>query len=232
MKVPVSNANFGEITPIPGFSEPVSSLLHLAAAALVLFLAPRLVRRCLDNRERVVSVLVYLFGVLFLFTFSGIYHLLEPDGAARAVIRRIDHAAIWTLIAGTFTAIHVIVFVGFRRWGMLSLVWFLAILGLTLKTIFFHEISEGTGMLFYLALGWLGVISSYLLIQRSGLATAKLLICGGICYSMGALLEFSRFPVLIPHVVGPHELFHLAVIGGAAVHWRLVHRLLDRENIC
>ncbi len=218
----------GQITPIPGFSEPVSSLLHLGAAACVLVYGPSLLRRCRGNRERTAAAGVYLFGVLFLFAMSGVYHLLEPGGGARAVLRRIDHAAIWILIASSFTAIHIILFDGIERWGVLSIVWILAITGLTLKTIFFHEISEGSGLFFYMILGWLGVITGYQLIHRAGMVAGKLLIFGGISYSLGAVCEFARFPVLVPRVIGPHELFHLAVMGGAALHWRLVVQLLDR----
>src|SRR5687767_13132626 len=93
---------------IPGFGDPVSSLTHLAAAVVFAILSGFLVARGRGDAGRAASLAVFAFSCVLLLSMSGVYHLLTPDTAARAVLMRLDHAAIFVLIAGSFTPIHVI----------------------------------------------------------------------------------------------------------------------------
>jgi channel protein (hemolysin III family) len=162
---------------------------------------------------------VFAFSCIFLFTMSGVYHLLG-QGDRRAVLQRLDHAAIFVLIAGTFTPAHSILFRGVGRWVPLLLIWSAAATGITLKTIFFTDVPEWLGLTLYLTLGWLGAASGVAIWLRHGTQFLGPLTWGAIAYTAGGALEFFRWPVLIPGVVGPHELFHLAVLVGAGLHWR------------
>ena len=154
------------IYSIPGFSEPVSSLSHLFSAGLFLVLGMVLLHHGRGNRARLLSLGVFVFATVFMLAMSGVFHLLQPGGNGRAVLQRLDHASIFVLIAGTFTPIHIILFRGWRRWAVLTLIWLLTITGLTLTTIFFHDMDERLGLLFYLGLGWLGIITAVLMFQR------------------------------------------------------------------
>jgi len=213
------------ITPIPGFSEPFSSMTHLFAACVFLLLGAGLVYRRRVSAAGTVALVVFVFGVTFALSMSGIFHLLTPGGAARAVFQRLDHAGIFFLIAATYTPVHVIVFRGLMRWGILSVVWTVAVAGITLKTIFFNDIAEWLGLSLYLSLGWFGVFSTYHLYKRFGLDYIKPILYGAAAYTVGAALEFLRTPVLIPQVVGPHELFHVLVLVGISTHWLFNYRL-------
>jgi channel protein (hemolysin III family) len=153
---------------------------------------------------------------------SGVFHLLEPQGGARDVLQRLDHAGIFFLIAGSFTAIHGILFKGIWRWGMLTVIWAIAITSITLKTIFFHDMAEWIGLMLYLGLGWMGAITGVLLKRRFGFTFIKPLIYGALAYTFGAVLEFLRAPVLIPGVIGPHELFHVFVLIGLSYHFAFI----------
>jgi channel protein (hemolysin III family) len=153
---------------------------------------------------------------------SGVFHLLEPQGSARDVLQRLDHAGIFFLIAGSFTAVHGILFRGIWRWGMLLLIWAIAITSITLKTIYFHDLSEWLGLSLYLGMGWLGAITGVLLYRRFGFVFIKPLVYGALAYTAGAVIEFIRMPVLIPGVIGPHELFHIAVLIGLGYHFAFV----------
>src|SRR5690606_27981470 len=124
-----------------------------------------------------------------LFGISGTYHLLDAGGAGRAVMQRVDHAAIFVMIAGTFTAIHGVAFRDGWRRCFVALVWALAICALTLKTIFFDSMSEGGGLGLYLGLGWLGVVSAWVLWRRRGWAGVRWLLAGGLAYSIGAAYD-------------------------------------------
>lgn len=223
-----TNAVYGDIAAIPGFSEPVSSWTHLFAAAVALLIVgPRLIRAARSRNAWTIAVAVFVFGALFLFSMSGTYHLLEPDGEPRAVLQRLDHAAIWTMIAGTFTAMHVVLWRGFWRWGILAIVWTVAITGIVLKTVYFHDMSELVGLVFYLGMGWIGLFTAGRMLRQYGLRASAWMIAGGVFYTLGAVLEFARMPILIEHVVGPHELFHIAVILGAGCHALLLFEMID-----
>ncbi|VAX05637.1 FIG01964566: Predicted membrane protein, hemolysin III homolog [hydrothermal vent metagenome] len=207
---------------IPGFSEPVSSLSHLLPAGLFFFLGIFLLIRERGNRIRILSLAVFVFASVFMLAMSGVFHLLEPGGNGRAVLQRLDHAAIFVLIAGTFTPIHIILFRGWRRWGVLCLLWLLASGGLTIKTIFFNEMNEWLGLLLYLGLGWLGAITAVLIYQRYRSRFLPLLLYGAVAYTLGALIDFFRLIDPLPGVIGPHELFHMFVLIALSLHWYLV----------
>ncbi len=218
------------IYSIPGFSEPVSSLSHLLAAGVFLVLGALLLVSHRGRMARMVGLGIYIFSCIFLLAMSGVFHLLEPGGDARAVLQRLDHAAIFVLIAGTFTPIHLLLFSGWKRWGMLLLIWTLAITGLTLKTIYFNDMPEWVGLMLYLGLGWMGGVSAWLMARHGLHHHLRPLVYGALAYSIGAVLDFLHFPTLIPGVLGPHELFHLFVLAGIAFHWALVVRISNEER--
>lgn len=211
------------IQSIPGFSEPFSCWSHLLAAVLSLVGYYWLWKRGWGSRMRITALTVYTFSLIFLFSMSGVYHLLEPGLTPRLVFRRLDHAAIWVLIAGTFTPIHMILFRGVWRWAILALVWTVAISGLVLEVIFFTSIPEWMALSFYLSLGWLGLLSGWHFKRSFKAEKSKYLVMGGVYYSIGAVLEFARWPTPWPGVIGPHEIFHVFVMLGAWSHWRFVY---------
>ena len=211
---------------IPGFSDPFSSISHLAAVVVSLIYGVKLIDLARGHRGWMAAVSVFVLSVVFLLSMSGVFHLLEPQGAARAVLQRLDHAGIFALIAGTFTPVHSILFKGIWRWGFLVLIWTLAVSGITLKSIFFNDLAEWVGLMLYLGLGWLGIFSAYLTHQLHGFAIIRPLIYGALAYTIGASLEFLRLPVVIPGVIGPHELFHIAVLAGIAWHWQFIKNLI------
>jgi channel protein (hemolysin III family) len=215
------------IVPIPGFADPVSSLSHLAGAAIFLALSYFLLRRGRGNSARVVSLLVFCFGAVFLLSISGVYHLLEHEGAARRVLRALDHAAIFVLIASTFTPIHVILFRGAGRWGMLLLIWAIAFVSITLKIIFLDSMPDHLGTALYLGMGWIGLASGIALARRFNFAFVAPILWGGVAYSIGAVLDSFHWPVLVPGVVQWHEVFHVAVLVGLAYHWSFIYRIAD-----
>jgi channel protein (hemolysin III family) len=208
--------------PIPGFTEPVSSLTHLLGAGVFAVLAWFLLRRGWGNATRVAFLGVYSLACVFLMSMSGVYHLLTFGGTARTVLERLDHGAIFVLIAGTFTPAHGILFRGWGRWSVLVMIWGLAVAGIALTTVFFAGLGEWLRLVFYLALGWLGLFSGTALWHMYGLAFIKPLLWGGLVYTLGALADFLRWPVLIPGVFGSHEVFHVAVLVGAGLHWKFI----------
>lgn len=218
------------ITSVPGFSEPFSAISHLIAAVFFLVFGVNLISLARRHRYWIASVSVYVFSVVFLLSMSGVFHLLDPEGSGRTVLQRLDHAGIFILIAGTFTPVHSILFMGFWRWGFLIFIWILAITGITLKSIYFNDLAEWLGLMFYLGLGWLGILSGYLTFRLHGFAIIKPLVYGALAYTVGATMEFLHLPIIVPNVIGPHELFHIAVLAGIGWHWQFVRNIIKLKS--
>jgi channel protein (hemolysin III family) len=213
------------ILSIPGFTDPVSSLTHLIAAGVFFVLGVYRLTRTGAGALTVIALGVYVFAVVFALSMSGVFHLLDQASTARMVLRRLDHAGIFFLIAATYTPVHVIQFRGFMRFGVLGIVWAIAIAAIVFKSIFFDSIPEWVSLLMYLGLGWAGLVSAAALWRRFGWRPLRPVVWGAAAYTAGALLEFSGYPVVVPGVLGPHELFHLFVLAGVSLHWVYVWRI-------
>jgi channel protein (hemolysin III family) len=207
---------------VAGFSDPVSSISHLVGAVVFAFLAAPLLRRGGGDRLRMISLSVFSVSCVLLLGLSGVYHLLSPDTAGRAVLKQLDHAAIFVLIAGSFTPVHVILFRGVWRWGTLAAIWCAAIAGVVVKTVYFDVMPEWLGLTMYLGLGWIGVFSAAALARRHGWRFIRPVLWGALAYTVGALAEFLRWPQLLSGILGPHEIFHLAVLAGISFHWKFI----------
>jgi channel protein (hemolysin III family) len=215
--------------PIAGISDPVSSISHLGGAVVFAFLAAALLRRGGGNRARMISLSVFAVSCVLLLGLSGVYHLLSPDTPGREVLKRLDHAAIFVLIAGSFTPVHVILFRGVWRWGTLSAIWGAAIAGVIVKTVYFDVMPEWLGLTMYLGLGWIGVFSATALARQYGFRFVRPVLWGALAYTAGAVAEFLRWPVLLTGIVGPHEIFHLAVLAGISWHWAFILGIASGE---
>ncbi|HEX5053433.1 MAG TPA: hemolysin III family protein [Planctomycetota bacterium] len=211
--------------PIPGFADPVSSLSHLIVCLLFVAAAAPLLRSARGHRGRTVALGIYAGSVVLLFAMSGVFHLLPHDSGGRIVMQRLDHASIFVLIAGTFTAVHGILFRGWLRWGVIAFVWVVTATAIPLETVFFEQMPESLGLTLYLAFPWIGFVTGLVLWRRRGVRYIATLVLGGIAYTAGAVLEYRRWPNPWPGVVQAHELFHMFVIAGAALHWRFCAKI-------
>ncbi len=225
-----------DLLPIPGFADPVSSLTHLVGALVALIAGVPLVRKGIAARDlphserhtlRVVSLVIFVASAVCLLSMSGVYHLLGRDVPARAVMQRLDHAAIFLLIAGTATPVHAIMFRKRWRWGMLALLWTLALLGVTLKSIYFNVTPQNLGVIMYVAMGWVAGFSMVLMAKRYGFSFILPLLLGGVVYTAGAAVEIIEPRPLYRSVFRAHELFHLAVLGGLLWQWRFIYSIAD-----
>lgn len=224
-----------KIYPITGFSDPVSSMTHLFSAPVFLVLGIIMLWKQRGSWSRTLSLFIFVFAVVLQLSLSGVFHLLTPHTNGRFVLQMLDHAAIFILIAATFTPIHILQFKGFMSWGILSIVWIAAITGITLKSVYFEEVPEYLSLALYLCMGWMGAITGHHLYKRLGMKMIAPLIYGAIAYTLGAIMEFERFPILITGVIGPHELFHVLVLFGISFHWQFIYRMarlhIERETI-
>ena len=136
----------------------------------------------------------------------------------------LDYLAIYPLIAGTFTPLCLVPFHNSTiGWSFLSVVWFLAIFGMICTYKFHGSIPKWMSMTTYLTLGWLGALMSYWLWQALGSEGMALFVLGGLFYTVGGYVYTAEKPNPIPGTFGFHEIWHIAVVLGAATHWCLVY---------
>ena len=215
------------VRSIPGFADPVSSLTHLAAAATFLVLAMYLLRRSRGRRGNEIALSIFAFAVVFMFSMSGVYHMLAHGSEGREVLHRLDHASIFLLIAGSLTAAHGILFRGWLCWGVIGFVWSFVAAAIPLRLVFFSETPEWLSMTLYLGLGWVGLLSTILVWHRYGWKFMIPLLAGGVAYTVGAIIDFVSWPDLIPQVMHAHDVWHVFVILGVAFHWRFCSSFAD-----
>lgn len=215
-----------DVYSIPGFCEPVSCFTHLLAAPVFAVLGFFLARRAFGHHGHTVSLSVMALTTVFLLSMSAVYHMLGP-GAGREVMRRLDVAGVFALIAGTVTPVHAILFRGFNRWAPLLLIWAVAATGITLRSVFPDGLPRGVGTGVFLLMGWGGLIACVLLWRRYGYRFVSPLLWGGVAYTVGAVILGMHWPTVIPGVIGPHELWHVAVLVGLGLHWKFVFQFAE-----
>ena len=156
-----------------------------------------------------------LFGLL---TVSAAYHtpLWRPE--QRLVLRRLDHAMIFVLIAGTYTPFFLLLE---GASGVLPLVWGIASLGVV-KTVFWDRRHRMISALAYVGLGWVALPFSGALAEQNGTVVCGLIVGGGLCYTAGALIYARRWPDPRPAVFGYHEIFHVLILLASVMHYLAV----------
>jgi hemolysin III len=156
-----------------------------------------------------------------MFTVSALYHRPTWPPRARQWMRRLDHAAIFLLIAGTFTPFGLMALQGEQARTMLGLAWGGALLGI-LRTLFWVNAPKALNAALYFALGW--AAAPYLSELRAAVGPGGLALLGLGClaYSLGALIYVLRRPNPVPAVFGYHEIFHALVIVASVCHFTAV----------
>jgi hemolysin III len=161
---------------------------------------------------------VYAASVSALFGVSALYHRITWTTPARRRMRRLDHAMIFLLIAGTYTPVGLLVLAGTLATVVLAVVWGGAAAGIVLE-LAWTSAPRWLGGVVYLALGWVAVVATPQLFAQLGVVGGLLIVAGGLVYSAGAAVYALRRPDPAPAVFGYHEVFHLLVIAGVAAHF-------------
>lgn len=203
------------------FKEPISGLTHVASAVLALAGLVALMVVSPPTALARVALLAYGVSLVLLFAASSTYHLVKTTPARELLLRKLDHTAIFLLIAGTYTPVCVIVLSGAWRWGMLAAIWALALAGIVFKLAFIRA-PRWLSVAIYLGMGWLGVIGIRPLLQALPLVALGWLLAGGLLYSAGAVVYATRRPDFFPGVFGFHEVWHLFVSAASAAHFVFV----------
>lgn len=208
----------GHDTPLYTLAEEIAHAVSHGAGLLLSLagLVALVTTASLGGARVVVACTVFGAALVALYAASTLYHAL-PRGRAKAVLRRMDHAAIFVLIAGTYTPFALLSLAGSRGLVLLAAVWGLAALGIVLVTTIPHRVRH-LSLALQLVMGWLAVLVLEPLagaIHADGLA---LLVAGGLFYSVGVLFYVWR---RLPY---HHAVWHAFVLAGSACHFSCVLR--------
>lgn len=203
-----------------GLKDPFSAASHLAG--IVLSIAGTVVlllkSRYLPDR---ISLGIFGASLICLYSASTIYHALDVSEKVNLILRKIDHAMIYVLIAGTYTPICVMALTGAWSLSLLITIWVIAAAGIALTLLWF-EAPRWLTTVIYVIMGWLVVVASIPLKQTVGMAGLGWLLAGGILYTAGAVIYATKRPHITFTMVGFHEIFHIFVLGGSLCHYILM----------
>jgi hemolysin III len=134
------------------------------------------------------------------------------------LLRKFDHSAIYLLIAGTYTPVCFNLFHGFWQWGLLGIVWGLALTGIGVKLVFIHAPRWLTAGV-YVVMGWLCMLGAGEMLRVLPAGALAWLLAGGLIYTFGAVVYVTKILDFVPGKFGFHEVWHIFVILGALAHF-------------
>jgi hemolysin III len=209
--------------------ELANSITHgfgLAASAAA---APVLIVTAAHAHDpwRVIAASVFATTLLLLYASSTLYHALPGHvfRRAKAVFRRLDHAAIYLLIAGTYTPVVLVSMRGVWGWSLFGVVWGLAAVGVTLKSAFGPGRLPALSTAVYVGMGWLVLVAVRPLLADVPPGAVLWLFAGGVAYTTGVIFfAMDRHRYM-------HAIWHLFVLGGSACHaWAVLAYVLPRTT--
>lgn len=204
--------------------EAVSPLLrgwlHLVCVFLSLPAGLLVIASAGSSRARLAAV-VYAAGVTALFGVSATYHRGRWSAAARPRMKRLDHATIFVMIAGSYTPLCLLTLGGGLGGGILVAVWSGAVAGVVLALTGIAE-KRVVGLVVYIGLGWAITLALPALTRRLTTADLVLLLVGGLLYTVGCVFMGTRWPDPYPRVFGYHEVWHVMVVGAVVCHYLVI----------
>jgi hemolysin III len=200
------------------FRNPVSASTHLLWCVLGVYITALLWRLSRGDRVRQLSTGAFGLSMVLLYGASAAYHAVPREAPLlMKYLQRLDHSAIYVLIAGTYTPVFAVLLRGQLRVVLLSLVWGLAGVGIAAKWLLPWPPYWLTVSL-YISIGWIGMLPLWQLIRAVGVQAMLWGLLGGVLYTFGGVCDAAKWPILLPGVVGYHEVLHLSDMGGTLIH--------------
>lgn len=203
------------------FREPVSGLTHFFAALAAGLSVALLIYLARHNLTQAAAGTIYGASLVLMFSASAAYHLVKSGPRLQLWLRKLDHSAIFLLIAGTYTPICLAFFEGFYRWGILAIIWAMAIAGIALKLVFIRA-PRWLSTAIYLLMGWLSLLAIRQILINMPAGAIAWLVAGGLFFTIGAVVYVLKKPNFVPGVFGFHEIWHIFVILGCLAHFIVI----------
>jgi len=201
--------------PFPAISHFFGILLSIAGLVILIIASG-------NNQEALFASIVYGSSLILLFLASTLTHGLHCEEHVACHFEKCDYAAIFLLIAGTYTPICLFVIKGFQGWLMLGIEWSLALIGV--YSVFKgSKRSKASQVIIYLAMGWLFLFAIEPISMNLSNNLLSWLIGGGIFYTVGAIIFLINHPPIWKGHLSAHDIWHLMVLGGSACHFILIN---------
>ena len=206
--------------------DPGSSITHLIGTLMAAFAAIPLLLKAASQPGPIhlISLGVFILSMILLYSASTIYHTFGKTLKVHIRLKKLDHMAIYVLIAGTYTPICLIALGGSTGFTMLALIWGLAVIGI-IVTGFWVHCPKWFSSAIYIAMGWTCVLAFTQIINSLPMAAFEWLLAGGIIYTVGGVIYALKLP-LFNHRhqgFGTHEIFHIFCIVGSICHYILMY---------
>lgn len=198
-------------------SEKFAAYSHGATVPIIAIGTLVLIALSAGDISAQIVFLIYGISGVFLFSASFLYHSKKQRENDHSLWRKLDHTAIFFLIAGTYTPICSLYLEGNMRWGILIAQWVLVAGGTLFKFVFINA-PRVLGTVIYLLMGWIVLIPIKTLVETMPRVGLILLATGGLLYTVGAVIYAFKRPNPWPGFFGFHEIFHLFISGGAISH--------------
>jgi hemolysin III len=210
--------------------DPISGISHLVGAILSIIGTVILIYSEWNNGYwlNIFAYFVFGFSMIFLYSSSAIYHLIGHSAEEIDIFRKIDHAMIYVLIAGTYTPICLIPLQGTIGYVSIIIVWILAIIGITSSFFkqFLTHVPRKAYTALYIIMGWMSVAIIYPLSKQIPIEGIYWLMTGGLFYTVGAFI-YSRKKPNISKSFGFHELFHILILLGTICHFWMIYKFIN-----
>lgn len=207
--------------------EPANATTHFVSFWIALFAGLALVVKARHDWVRFIESVIYGIALAALFLASSFYHYYDLGPRGNLWLRRLDHSAIYLLISACYVPTFIHGLDGHWRTAMLITVTLLMLGGIFFKLVWL-DAPRGLSVSMYLALGWLFLIPAHKILPQIPLSLLAWFFASGIVYSLGALIYLFEKPDPWPNAFGFHEIWHLFVMAGAALHYIFAYKLIDQ----
>ncbi|WP_067839528.1 PAQR family membrane homeostasis protein TrhA [Amphibacillus sediminis] len=201
--------------------EPINGLTHLVGAILSFIALLAMTIKASMNIgtiSAILSVIIFGISMILLYSASATYHMVVARDHIIAWLRKLDHAMIFMLIAGTYTPFCLITLNGPVGWSLLAIIWLTAISGILFKLIWF-TCPRWLSTVLYIVMGWIIVVVAAPLLANMAKMGVFLLLAGGIVYTVGGIIYAIKPRWLNLKHMGFHEIFHLFILAGSLLHF-------------
>ena len=211
--------------------DPGSAITHFIAMMMAVFAAfPLVIKAFSDGTKVMVSCFIFIVSMILLYGASTIYHSFDKGERINKILKKLDHAMIFVLIAGSYTPVCLLVIKGKTGITLLSLVWGVAILGIIFK-MFWVTCPKWLSSVMYIAMGWMCVMAFSPIINNTSKSQFGWLLVGGIIYTVGGILYAIKTPRVNAFnarhkFFGTHEIFHIFVMVGSMCHFIMLYNFI------
>ena len=207
--------------------DPGSAITHFIGMIAAMFAATPLLIKAAREPDSIhlTALSIFIVSMILLYAASTIYHTLDISPEINKRLRKLDHMMIFILIAGTYTPVCMVVLGDRTGWGLLALVWSIALFGILIKACWI-TCPKWFSSLLYIAMGWVCLAVFGTLWNTLPHSAFLWLLAGGIVYTAGGVIYALKLPIFNARhkYFGSHEIFHLFVMAGSVCHFIFMYQ--------